>query len=338
MALLQIKLYHFLQKYKIFMFTVLVCTRNSARVIQDVLKSILNQIDKHLINKILIVDFNSNDETLLYSKQVLNINSIDYELCNINTPGKSSALIYGLNKCNTEYIIILDDDNILEVDFITNAKKILLESNNIGCLGSMGLTDINQTYPNWFHEYKPAFAIGLPIQGSDKDWVWGAASIIKMECWNKLKKSNFRFLLEVERMGHNIPVKIGGEDVELSLAIKKIGYDIDFSKSLKFIHKFDASRLSESYLISNNKGVSASVPIHEIYRSFIYNKKFSQLVLHYRINKKIGIALFVLLKSILNGNKLAIKMSYSTFIGIIKGYLYFFSKLKNYSNLIENLK
>jgi len=322
------------------MFSILICTRNSERMISEVIESVISQSRLDLIDNLIIVDYNSQDNTIEIIKNRLNITSLKLTIRNINTPGKSNALITGLNISNSIYTIILDDDNILDSEYVRNASHVLSYNQNIGCLGGLGIIDTSQKYPIWFNEYKSSFAIGLPEQGKIKDWVWGAASIIKMEAWQILKKMNFKFLLEVERIGHNVPVRIGGEDVELSLAIKQIGYQIEFSNTLKFIHKFDASRLNESYLISNNKGVAASVPIHEIYRAFIYNRKqtkYGQIVFHYRILKKISISLIVLFKTIFKKNILNIKMSYSTFVGIIYGYYYFFSKINKYSIIVENL-
>jgi glycosyltransferase involved in cell wall biosynthesis len=323
------------------MFSILICTRNSSRVISEVIESLVSQSRLDLINEVIIVDYLSTDNTINIINKQLEGKKLKLIVKIIDSPGKSNALIHGLNIANSKYTLILDDDNILEHNFVKNASNILSSNTMIGCLGSFGIVDPAKTYPTWFEEYKSSFAIGLPQQGRIKDWVWGAASIIKMEAWRVLQNNNFRFLLEVERLAHNIPVKIGGEDVELSLAIKKIGYEIDFSETLKFIHKFDTTRLNDSYLISNNKGVAASVTIHEIYRAFIYNTKYikyGQIIFHYRIHRKILISFLVLVKNLFKNNIFNIKMSYSTFIGIINGYFYFFSKIKNYSFLIKKLE
>lgn len=322
------------------MFSILICTRNSNRVISEVIGSIASQSRLDLINEVIIIDYISSDNTIEIISKLAEKNNLKLKIKIIDSPGKSNALIAGLNISNSAYSVILDDDNILDDQFIKNASHILNLNKTIGCLGSFGIVDHELMIPSWFEEYKSSFAIGLPQQGRIKDWVWGAASIINMGAWHNLKSKRFKFLLEVERIGHDIPVKIGGEDVELSLAIKKIGYEIDYSESLKFIHKFDTTRLNETYLISNNKGVAASVTIHEIYRAFIYNKKFikyGQIIFHYRILKKIFVSFIVLVKNIIKLNIFNTKMSYSTFIGIINGYFYFFTKINNYSLLIGNL-
>lgn len=322
------------------MFTILICTRNSNRVLSEVINSVLTQSNIDLIDEILIIDYKSTDNTLEIINKQLENSSVRFSIKIIDTPGKSSALISGLNVSKSFYTVILDDDNILENQFIENASTILSNNPNIGCLGSLGLIDSNQTYPEWFDDYKSSFAIGLPQQGKIKDWVWGAASIIKMESWKILSKLEFRFLLDVERLGHNIPVKIGGEDVELSLAIKKIGYEIDFSEELKFIHKFDVTRLDKKYLILNNKGVAASVTIHELYRTFIYCEKlarYGQIIIHFRIIRKIAISLLVLLKNLFFSKSLHFKMSYSTFAGIISGYIYFFQRINTYYRVVEKI-
>jgi glycosyltransferase involved in cell wall biosynthesis len=304
--------------------------------------SCINQNQFDLLDSIIIVDYNSNDDTINIATKIFIKYKIKYLINIIERSGKSAALIDGLNISISPYTVILDDDNILFNDFFKNANTILNNNSQIGCLGSMGfIQDSLDIYPQWFNKYQGSFAIGLPEQGKYTDWVWGAASIINMRAWDQLKSKNFTFCLNSERTGHTIPTKLGGEDVETCLAIKLLGYEIYFSDTLKFYHKFDVSRLNESFLISNNQGTSAAVPILELYRTFIYKKKilfFGQIIFHLLIIKKIIISLIVLIKIYCKDtSKLDKKMGYSTLFGIISGYILFFNKLKYYSEKIKKL-
>jgi len=321
------------------MFSILICTRNSNRVISEVISSIFSQTKISLIDEVILVDYMSKDDTIEIVN-LLFLNSIlSLKIINCTKAGKSNALVEGLNISKSSYTIILDDDNILMNDYIENAYNILNNNKNIGCLGSMGFIDDNfDKYPSWFDKYKASFAIGLPAQNKSTDWVWGAASIIKMDSWIELTKRNFNFCLNVERLNQNTPVSLGGEDVELSLAIKLAGYDISFSDKIKFIHKFDTSRLVDYFLIKNNEGVAVSVPIHEIYRAFIYHNSLKNIffIWHLRVIKKIIIVIILLFKEIFffKGN-VAIQMQLSTLKGILIGYK---SAFNNHKTLFKKIR
>lgn len=324
------------------MFSILICTRNSSRILEEVISSIFNQSRIDLLDEVILVDNKSTDETVSIFVNSFSISEIKNSVIINDRFGKSMSLIEGFNISKSPYTVILDDDNILQHTYLENAQIILNGDAKIGCLGSMGLIDrpINY-YPHWFTKYQHTFAIGLPAQGPVTDWVWGAASIVNMEAWDKLKEKDFIYSLNFERTGHSKPTKFGGEDVETSLAIKLLGYDISFSSTLKFYHKFDTSRLNETYLISNNKGTAASVPILEIYRTFIYKKDilfFGQIVFHIFIVRKILISFWALIKIFFSKPTLLdINMGYSTLLGIISGYVSFFNKIKFVSKKVKKL-
>jgi glycosyltransferase involved in cell wall biosynthesis len=303
-------------------FSVLLCTKNSQRLIKEVINSVITQFNKVIV-EIIIVDHKSTDDTLLIARNILsNTPSVNYLEISCEVPGKSPALILGLDAASGEYVIILDDDNVLLPDYTQVAVEVLRDK-NIGCVGSQGIFDEKLEQPAWFAEYKGVYAIGLPPQGERTDWVWGASSIINKDAWNKLRESGFKLILNPVRESHVAPIPIGGEDVELALAIKLIGYEIVISERLKFIHKFEQSRLAEEYLLENCRGVTRSVAVHDIYRQIIYqpNALFPKLSWHYVIARKITGCSIRIVKNYLNGGGLALKYNKAILHGILIGFL-----------------
>ena len=320
-------------------FTILICTRNSASKIREVINSINNQSSKNDILEIIVVDYNSIDNTLeIAAKELFKLNIANYSY-SINKSGKSAALEFGLDKAKGDYALILDDDNILFPDFIQNTKDILQKNKTIGCLGSQGIADEKLQYPPWFNKYQSNFAIGLPVQAGETDWVWGAASIIKLEAWHLLRSGGFSFQLSPERTTHNTPIALGGEDVELALAIKLIGYTIDYSENIKFIHKFDQKRLNKYFIVSNNRGVVRSIAVHEMYRAFIYNPDNFfpfYLIWQFRFWKKVlSSFIHTIISFLLLYPKIDRQMNFAIFIGIISGYKQFSVKAPQ---IIKSLK
>lgn len=303
-------------------FSFLICTCNSERLIFEVLNSILKQTEISLVLEVIIVDYNSKDSTLEIANKLLDKSYIDLININCKFPGKSPALNQGLNAARGDYIVIVDDDNILHSSYLKVAKKILKDK-NIGCVGAKGITDNKLKLSDWFNEFQSVYAIGLP---EGDDWVWGAGSIINNKTWKELKKFDFQFLLNPERKSHSDPIFIGGEDVELALAIKLIGYKIVSNRNLTFIHKFKQNRITKEYLVKNSEGVSKSVSVHELYRTLIKypNTSFPKFYWSYKIIRKICGCLLNIFICILLRKNLKRKVILATLKGIFLGFVKFY--------------
>lgn len=312
-------------------FSILICTRNSESVILKCLNSALNQNRSDLIKEIVIVDYKSSDNTLDIFSSTLKKSNLRHSIVKCNKLGKSPALEMGLDRCIGDYVVVLDDDNFLKPDYLDNAKD-LIKDKNIGCFSSFGLVDKSYMLPDWFELNKSVYAIGSPQQNISNDWVWGAGSIINLEAWKTLRKSDFKFFLNPAREETSIPIGIGGEDVELSLAIKLAGYKIFISDKLKFIHFFSEDRLNKNYVINNSYGVSKSVYIHEIYRTNIYTKSnnifIKNLVLFRRISRKVLGLTFNIVTNLQDDFKR--KRDLAVLKGLISGYI----SLRNKSKLV----
>jgi glycosyltransferase involved in cell wall biosynthesis len=118
--------------------TFIIATLNSGRVLTNCLRSIHSQIHPGIIIKILVVDGGSSDNTLTIAKQ--------YK-CQIKTnPLKTAeaAKALGIAATNTEYIALIDSDNILpSTTWLKNMLEPLLKDKLI--IGS----------EPWSYTYRP---------------------------------------------------------------------------------------------------------------------------------------------------------------------------------------
>jgi glycosyltransferase involved in cell wall biosynthesis len=303
-------------------FSFLLCTSNSERVLTEVLESIVSQRIDHKLIEIILADYNSTDQTIEIVKNITKKKNIKFNYINCTKPGKTPALELALDSAIGNYSVIVDDDNILNDDYIEEATK-LLEDSKLGSLGSQGVVDKNLLLPDWFSDYEGHYAIGIP-EGAD-DWVWGACCIINMTAWKKLRQIGYELQLNPIRENHSTPIELGGEDTELSLAINMIGYKVKFSRKLKFIHKFEQKRLNQAYFLKNCFGVCRSIPILEIYRIVIYQpdimfpKIFWILIL---LKSVIGCTIRIMLYAF-SRNFLKVKYNYKIICGVISGLIYF---------------
>lgn len=312
--------------------SIIICTRNSAKTIRLVLDSIVLQAKIKAIEEVIIVDYLSSDDTLkIINDSIRSFPIIKFVLLNCLAPGKAPALIMGLNYTNADAAVIVDDDNILDPYFVTNILPILTEP-NIGLIGTNGIADNNLILPDWFNDFSGCYAVGCVPDKPFVTWVWGAGCVITMKAWEALKIRGYSFILNPAREDNSVPISIGGEDVELALAIRLIGFELRVCSSAKYIHAFPQSRLTTNYLIKNARGVSRSTAVHTIYRILISQKKllypkFNFNLLFFR--NLLG-NLRLLIYYLITFNFLKVKYYLAVIIGQLEGYLIF----KNRFNVI----
>jgi glycosyltransferase involved in cell wall biosynthesis len=87
--------------------SILMTTYNSSSFILDAVSSILNQTFGDF--EFIIIDDGSEDETCSIVKNIQD-NRISYE--HINHSGRVAALNYGLNKCSSEWVALMDSDDL----------------------------------------------------------------------------------------------------------------------------------------------------------------------------------------------------------------------------------
>ncbi|MBU3606135.1 glycosyltransferase family 2 protein [Polynucleobacter sp. MWH-Creno-3A4] len=322
-------------------FSILICTKNSQRLLAKVFDSIFEQSSFHLVQQIIIVDYESNDSTKELARDYcVQAKFNDLLILSCPLPGKGAALVMGLNNVRAKYCIVVDDDNILFPDFIEKAASYLIAKPLIGCIGSRGELDAKLYSPDWFRSHMGAYAIGLPENHEKLDWVWGACSIINMDAWNRLQSSDFHFLLNPERVNSSTPIDIGGEDVELSLAIRMIGYRVVWLNELRFIHSFQQSRLSEAYFLKNNLGVCRSAPIHSMYRLLTYKRddRLPFLKWSFGVFKNLIGSILRICKYAFAGNIFECQFHWTVFKGILGGYLVSAPRFGKIFNSLRALK
>ena len=319
-------------------FSFILCTRNSARVLTEVVESIVSQNIANDLIEIILSDYQSSDETVEIVKTISKKKNIKLNYIKCKKPGKTIALETALDKAIGDYSVIVDDDNILDENYIQEAQKLLIDP-KWGCLGSQGILEKNLILPTWFDHFKGHYCIGVP--SGAKDWVWGACSIINMKVWKKLKKKGFEMQLNIARVSHSHPVELGGEDTELSLAICMLGYKVKFVEKLKFIHKFEQKRINKKYFLDNAFGVCKSIPILEIYRLIIYKPHFffPKIIWILGLSKIIlGCSIRWIINILIN-NQLIAKYNYQIILGVISGYITFkdhFNKIYTNFKQIKN--
>lgn len=261
--------------------SVILCTCNSARRVEGVVQALLQQKCTGPFEwELIVADFQSSDGTLQLVSELLLGKGVNLTILNIKRAGKSAALEEAFDAASGDFCCIIDDDNRVAQDFFEIASAVFYANPDVGVIGGFGRIVTDVELPQWFSSFEGVFATGSQskstgYQGRDRDWFWGAASVVSRAGWRKLRKAGFQFILSAHRPdGLTFGLgTTGGEDVELCLALQLAGYRLWYEPRLQYEHHIVGARLTENYLVKTTAATSMAVAVLRLYRRELYKKE-----------------------------------------------------------------
>jgi glycosyltransferase involved in cell wall biosynthesis len=170
-----------------------------------------------------------------------------------NQPGKVAALTKGMSCCKGVYILIVDDDNELIVDYLIIGLTYLLANPEVGVLGGNGKLPESYSKPDWFDDYAYNFACGQQntIDGNvrpKRNVVYGAGMWFRKSIFERARLNGFDFLFDYNSSNPKSKSRTnGGEDGELCWALFYQGAEVHYVSNLRFNHWLDKSKLTTSF-------------------------------------------------------------------------------------------
>jgi glycosyltransferase involved in cell wall biosynthesis len=256
--------------------SVIVCTYNPRiAILNQTLEGLKNQTLNHENWELIIVDNNSNN----HFQQDLDLswhrNSL---LINEDKQGLTHARIAGINCAKAQFLVFVDDDNILDEDYLVNAISI---GDSYPFLGAWGGTSIGQFEiqpPVWFNEKH--FGM-LAIRKIERD-IWsnkyfdlatnpiGAGLVIRNDVGRAYvvsqQKENENLVLD--RSGSSL---LSGGDNEIVHKAIDLGYGTGNFTSLVLTHYIPAGRLTADYMLR----LTESMAISNVLLFYKYGKDYS---------------------------------------------------------------
>lgn len=249
--------------------TVLICTYNGAYRIEPTLQHLAQQkVTLGLPWEILLIDNASKDNVAQVAGEVWQkLGSIvSLTVLNEPTPGKDNAMDRGLAVATYQYVVVCDDDNWLDPNYLQQAWQILRANPSIGMLGGRSRGVFEKKLPAWFDPYKGYYAVGSQNQQSGElpanRFLWGAGTVINRKAYTLLKKANFQRIITYSQY----PAISRGEDVEMCFAVRLTGYKVWYDERLQLSHFMPNERIRWDYLLELTKVSGLMVPIISIYQ------------------------------------------------------------------------
>jgi glycosyltransferase involved in cell wall biosynthesis len=233
--------------------TVIICTHNpKTNYLERVLKALNDQTLATEFWELLLVDNASNrviasEIDLSWHPQARHIRE--------NELGLTPARLRGIKEAIGETLVFVDDDNILDSDYLEVALKISKDFPFVGAWGGQIRPEFEEVPPDWV---KPCLSF-LAIREFEQD-KWSNLSTENETtpcgaglCVRKIVANQYAELVcqdprraGMDRKGNSL---ISGGDIDLALTACDMGLGTGQFTSLKMIHFMPANRLKEDYLL-----------------------------------------------------------------------------------------
>lgn len=232
--------------------SVCICTFNGAPRIPFVLEALAQQDCPPGDWEILVVDSSTDDSKALAEAECGRLFGSRARVITESRPGLSFARARAARETRGEIICFLDDDNIPGPDFVTQTIRAFKEHPHAGCLGG-------KVIPRWESSPTPLaeavadFALAICDRG-DRAFAYdgsgggpvGAGLCARRDLLRQVY-SESRFARMV--VGGTAVDVGGGEDTAISVAIKRMHWEIWYVPSLVLYHLIPLSRMTKDYFM-----------------------------------------------------------------------------------------
>ena len=189
------------------------------------------------------------------------------------TLGLTAARLRGIRESTGELLVFVDDDNVLDVDFLETALRIMEERPFLGSWSGQCRPQFEQSPPEWTRRYWG----NLVIREFDRD-VWsnlprlpqsmpcGAGLCVRRKValhYRDLHESGKRSF-QFDRSGSSL---LSGGDNDLAACACDVGLGVGLVASLRLSHLISPERLTEDYLVRLTEGIYISTVVLDHFRS-----------------------------------------------------------------------
>ncbi len=257
--------------------SVVVCTYNAAGLIGPCLEHLASQeLQSSFAWELLVVDNASSDDTIAQVRKLW-AGPSPLRVVTEDKPGIAYARRKGMAAAKYAYIAFVDQDNWVDADWLQNAWELIHRYPDAGLIGAEGRAVFETKEPAWYQRYERNYAVGpqLPESGRIADperLIYTAGCILRTEAAQTMLNARFEPLL-TSRAGKEL---LSGEDSEIQLIFRYLGWELYYDSSLRFQHFMPSARLTWEYHKKFRQGLGATAVLLEPYRHALRAKLSNQ--------------------------------------------------------------
>lgn len=232
-----------------------VCTYNNAALLDRTLTAISQQqVSPQIKWKVLVVDNNCTDESTVVVEKHIQSNKIpDLGIVSESKQGLTYARLCGVQNTTGDWIAFVDDDCLLQEDWVEQAAKFALAHPDCGAFGGRVILDWVTPPPAYVLKYEYSFAAQEHgINPKPVSCLVGAGLVARRSALLGSGWINKQFMSD--RVGKKL---ISGGDVELALRLAS-KYELWYNPNCKLLHIIPSRRTSKKYLMNINYGLGIS--------------------------------------------------------------------------------
>ncbi len=177
--------------------------------------------------------------------------------------GKAWAYLAGIDNAEGELIVIVDDDNILNPDYLEQARAIAEKFQFIGAFGGNLVGEFESPPPPWMMDKLSRIAVrDVKRNVWSNLYTWettpvGAGLVIKSAIAKKFAQNTREHPLRqiLDRKGNNT---MSGGDLDLALTSIDMGFGCGLFKELQLTHIIPKQRVEKSYFLKLSEGIKVS--------------------------------------------------------------------------------
>ncbi|MBA3766040.1 MAG: glycosyltransferase family 2 protein [Acidobacteria bacterium] len=189
--------------------------------------------------------------------------------------GLTHARMRGIREARGDVLVFVDDDNVLDADYLERSLSISREWPILGAWGGQTRPGFEVPPPDWTKPYWGRLVIrefdqdrwsNQPTQAETMPCGAGMCVRKKVAAYYAELHANGRRKIVLDRTGNSLA---SGGDTDLAMCACDLGMGMGLFTSLKLTHLISAGRLTEDYLVRLVEGLAYSSVILNSFRPSI---------------------------------------------------------------------
>ena len=240
--------------------SVIICTYNGASRLPATLEKLATQkLPVDCPWEVILVDNASTDDTAVTANRIAVSFPVPLRILHEPTPGKANALHTAFREAAGEYYCIVDDDNLLESDYLAHGAKFLNEHSDVALIGG-------RTFPafpvgvNPPPDFERRYSQLLACNDRGSEVIWnsippGAGQMGRVALMRGIYEHIGTWL--TDRVGDGFGCC---EDLEKAIVCRQLGWRSAHVPQLRLHHLMSPRRLTGDYIDALQCAALATVP------------------------------------------------------------------------------